>query len=1059
MSLLQCTDLDLSLKVLLVGSGGVGKSSLIRRFTRAQFHPHYKKTVGVEYAERTVAVSAGAGGDVKLMLWDTAGQEEFDQITRQYYDGANAVVLVFSVTDRASMDAVKSWKRKVDQVVSARSGAVPPDVVLVMNKTDTWTAADTVGGGEDVVMEQEGRRVAQELGVDKVYAVSVKDNVGIDQVFVDLANSFAEKVEKAGGIENIVAAPMAATKRPSAADSKMNVSVDKLADSERGVAASRSTSAAPKSAKAPSSSSASGRSKSPIGKDKECTVMSLTDVRLSTYGGLFGGGGGGGKSSDTDSSDVDTYADIGPGASRHHRNALSTNGFDSEAAVASKTSGRRLSKDTADASSASLSGQPPQMPGQLRHSVSSNALRTYASNAAVGPSRLRSFFDSDYDLGDSQTHLPGSPSAVSLDATTPAAASADSKHQQHSAPVSRGASAHLTQLDTSRGRNISQEISSVLPWDNISRWIKCFCVVAFDLEAGQALEYMYPPVAFSEPEERTIRFSAFPDSNSDLIGDLLFSFRIRRHDISPMTPSLNTTTSPLACANLPKMSDEYLYAYTFFRQKPDPTIRRGFYQKSVVLISSLPFAGLFTRVVSIVGPAACDIGKPALEAACHNIGKWPAPTPGVHDLPLLGKVLQCFIPTSSQPELLERATFSSAQLDRANQLLSGQLYTSIYPNCIEIIDHLWTCWELILTNEPIVLFSSNPGSCSAAVLGLVNLIKPIPYSGDYRPYLTIQDPDFRYIVKSALAQLSLQKAQPKVILGVTNPFFHKTLESWPHIVCVERPRARSGRAGSGIGSLEPAEGMSTKWKRVVGRDKNLLKSITELSLKNPDNDFVIDNMIRRHFAELTSKFLQPLEVYFASLVPSQLPLIPRRLPIELKPFNQDAFLKSLADCTAPFPLKSRISRRSDWMDLYRAFLRSGNFATWLELRIDNATVTLHQRYMAGLLATDLAEWAKRHPESKIVELYSCIAQLMSMAVKFPVARAQVRQLERQTQDMLAALGSGGRTTAVPPIDFASALARCPPEPATPSSSSSSSSTSAKSAVNVLGLGLSDPFRV
>lgn len=54
------------------------------------------------------------GEEVRLMLWDTAGQEEFDAITKAYYRGAQACVLAFSMTDRDSFEAVHSWKLKVD---------------------------------------------------------------------------------------------------------------------------------------------------------------------------------------------------------------------------------------------------------------------------------------------------------------------------------------------------------------------------------------------------------------------------------------------------------------------------------------------------------------------------------------------------------------------------------------------------------------------------------------------------------------------------------------------------------------------------------------------------------------------------------------------------------------------------------------------------------------------------------------------------------------------------------------------------------------------------------
>ncbi|OXU22651.1 hypothetical protein TSAR_016278 [Trichomalopsis sarcophagae] len=102
-------ELEISLKVVIVGNGAVGKSSMIQRFCKGTYTRDYKKTIGVDFLEREIEVD---GEDVRLMLWDTAGQEEFDAITAAYYRGAHACVLAFSATDRDSFDAIPSWKLK-----------------------------------------------------------------------------------------------------------------------------------------------------------------------------------------------------------------------------------------------------------------------------------------------------------------------------------------------------------------------------------------------------------------------------------------------------------------------------------------------------------------------------------------------------------------------------------------------------------------------------------------------------------------------------------------------------------------------------------------------------------------------------------------------------------------------------------------------------------------------------------------------------------------------------------------------------------------------------------
>ena len=114
-------------KVIVVGNGAVGKSSMIQRFCKGSFTKTYKKTIGVDFLERQLRVQ---GEEVRLMLWDTAGQEEFDAITRSYYRGAQACVFVFSTTDRQSLRDVRKWRKKVEE----ECGDIP--MVLVQNKID-----------------------------------------------------------------------------------------------------------------------------------------------------------------------------------------------------------------------------------------------------------------------------------------------------------------------------------------------------------------------------------------------------------------------------------------------------------------------------------------------------------------------------------------------------------------------------------------------------------------------------------------------------------------------------------------------------------------------------------------------------------------------------------------------------------------------------------------------------------------------------------------------------------------------------------------------------------
>ena len=169
-------DFEKTLKVLIVGNGRVGKSSMIRRFCTGVFTQVYKRIIGVDFLEK-VQYCRELGEDVRLMLWDTAGQEEYDTITRTYYRGAGACVLAFSTTDLASFRSVATWKKKVE----AECGEIA--MVLVQTKVDLIEQA--------VVDKDEAEALAEQLGL-KFYRTSVKDNLNVDLVFEDLV-SLAEQ--------------------------------------------------------------------------------------------------------------------------------------------------------------------------------------------------------------------------------------------------------------------------------------------------------------------------------------------------------------------------------------------------------------------------------------------------------------------------------------------------------------------------------------------------------------------------------------------------------------------------------------------------------------------------------------------------------------------------------------------------------------------------------------------------------------------------------------------------------------------------------------------------
>eukprot|EP00039_Didymoeca_costata_P001110 m.49793 g.49793 ORF g.49793 m.49793 type:complete len:247 (+) comp10631_c0_seq3:152-892(+) len=170
-------EIEIPMKVLIVGNGAVGKSSMIQRYCKGEYTQDYKKTIGVDFLEKQKSVN---GKDLRLMIWDTAGQEEFDAMTRTYYRGAAACVVAFSTTDRASFDAVENWINKVE----AECGSIP--MVLVQNKIDLLERA--------VMTTEEGNAKAEKVKL-QFYRTSVQDNYHVDDVFQYLAGEYLKKLK------------------------------------------------------------------------------------------------------------------------------------------------------------------------------------------------------------------------------------------------------------------------------------------------------------------------------------------------------------------------------------------------------------------------------------------------------------------------------------------------------------------------------------------------------------------------------------------------------------------------------------------------------------------------------------------------------------------------------------------------------------------------------------------------------------------------------------------------------------------------------------------------
>jgi small GTP-binding protein len=119
---------DYSIKIVVVGDSGVGKSNILTRYAQDEFNQDSKATVGVELYTKAYRI-----GDktIKVHLWDTAGQERYKSVTAAYYRGAKGAMIVYDITRPESFNNVDKWFNEIREF-----GEKNVQLLLIGNKSD-----------------------------------------------------------------------------------------------------------------------------------------------------------------------------------------------------------------------------------------------------------------------------------------------------------------------------------------------------------------------------------------------------------------------------------------------------------------------------------------------------------------------------------------------------------------------------------------------------------------------------------------------------------------------------------------------------------------------------------------------------------------------------------------------------------------------------------------------------------------------------------------------------------------------------------------------------------
>ncbi|MHA2227308.1 MAG: Rab family GTPase [Candidatus Hodarchaeales archaeon] len=119
-----------SRKIILIGDGGTGKTSLVNRFVHRKFSSIYKTTIGVDITPYRVSIK-DSGKSVRFVLWDMSGQTHFERFRVKFYTGTSGALVVYDLTRATSLRNVPSWIKECHDNCRKK---VP--IILVGNKSD-----------------------------------------------------------------------------------------------------------------------------------------------------------------------------------------------------------------------------------------------------------------------------------------------------------------------------------------------------------------------------------------------------------------------------------------------------------------------------------------------------------------------------------------------------------------------------------------------------------------------------------------------------------------------------------------------------------------------------------------------------------------------------------------------------------------------------------------------------------------------------------------------------------------------------------------------------------
>ena len=166
-------EVDYVFKLLTLGESTVGKSSIILRYTNDQFNQQLLSTTGIDFRTKIIDYN---DKKIKLVIYDTSGQERYRTIAANYYKNADGILFVYDITNENSL-TFKYWLEQIQEKSSVKS------IILFGNKTDLENVEEEKK--ERKITFEEGKKIADQYGL-KLFEGSAKQGININEAIEEL---------------------------------------------------------------------------------------------------------------------------------------------------------------------------------------------------------------------------------------------------------------------------------------------------------------------------------------------------------------------------------------------------------------------------------------------------------------------------------------------------------------------------------------------------------------------------------------------------------------------------------------------------------------------------------------------------------------------------------------------------------------------------------------------------------------------------------------------------------------------------------------------------------